>query len=172
MEIRRINGNLSVSEQISESDVAEIAAAGFRSIICNRPDGEGPDQPVFAEIEKAARRLSLEARYMPVVSGKVRDEDAELFGKAMDELPKPIFAYCRTGTRSTTLWSLDQGARGGRIAGQIARRPAPRHGIGIAQGLEQPGRIARQTSFILGRGRRLIGFFESHGVSAIRSSNQ
>ena len=112
MDLKTIDKGLSVSPQISAADVAEIKKQGFRSIICNRPDGEGADQPTFAEIEKAAKKAGLEARYLPVVSGRVQDEDAEKFGAALGELPKPVFAYCRTGTRSATLWSLDQGAKG------------------------------------------------------------
>ncbi len=112
MDLKAIDKGLSVSPQISPADVAEISKRGFRSIICNRPDGEGADQPTFAEIEKAAKKAGLEARYLPVVSGRVQDEDAEKFGEALAELPKPVFAYCRTGTRSATLWSLDQGAKG------------------------------------------------------------
>ncbi len=112
MEIKKIDKGLSVSPQIAASDVAELKKQGFRSIICNRPDGEGADQPTFAEIEKVAKKAGLEARYVPVVSGRVQDEDAEKFGAALSELPKPVFAYCRTGTRSATLWSLDQGAKG------------------------------------------------------------
>ncbi len=112
MEIKTIDKGLSVSPQIAAADVAELKKQGFRSIICNRPDGEGADQPTFAEIEKAAKKAGLETRYLPVVSGRVQDEDAEKFGAALSELPKPVFAYCRTGTRSATLWSLDQGAKG------------------------------------------------------------
>ncbi len=112
MEIKTIDKGLSVSPQIAAADVAELKKQGFRSIICNRPDGEGADQQTFAEIEKAAKKAGLEARYLPVVSGRVQDEDAEKFGAALSELPKPVFAYCRTGTRSATLWSLDQGAKG------------------------------------------------------------
>ena len=82
---------------------------GFRSIICNRPDGEAADQPTFEEIEVAAKAKGLEARYLPVVSGKVRDQDAKDFSALTAELPKPVLAYCRTGTRSITLWSLAEG---------------------------------------------------------------
>lgn len=103
-----INERISVAPQIRPQDLAEIAQQGFRSVICNRPDGEGADQPVFEEIEAAAMKLGLEASYLPIVAGKVRDEDADDFGKLMEELPKPILAYCRTGTRSATLWSLSQ----------------------------------------------------------------
>ncbi|MEQ9694441.1 TIGR01244 family sulfur transferase [Shimia sp. SDUM112013] len=110
MEARKISDQISVSPQILPDDVKTIAEMGFRSIICNRPDGEGADQPTFEEVEAAARQLGLECKYLPVVSGKVQDEDAAAFGTAMMELPGPIFAYCRTGTRSATLWSLAQAA--------------------------------------------------------------
>ncbi len=105
---RKINGQISVAPQIRPEDLAEIAQSGFRSVICNRPDGEGADQPAFEEIEAAAVKLGLEARYLPIVAGKVRDEDAASFGDLLDGLPKPVLAYCRTGTRSATLWSLSQ----------------------------------------------------------------
>jgi len=120
MELKTIDKGLTVSPQIAAADVAEIKKQGFRSIICNRPDGEGADQPTFAEIEKAAKKAGLEARYLPVVSGRVEDADAEKFGAALSELPKPVFAYCRTGTRSATLWSLDQGAKGAALPDILA----------------------------------------------------
>ncbi|MDY7099213.1 MAG: sulfur transferase domain-containing protein, partial [Pseudomonadota bacterium] len=66
------------------------------------------DQTAHAEIEAAAQRHGLEVRYVPVVSGKVTDADVEAFDKAMHELPAPALAYCRTGTRSATLWALSQ----------------------------------------------------------------
>ncbi|WP_259781085.1 bifunctional protein tyrosine phosphatase family protein/NAD(P)/FAD-dependent oxidoreductase [Aestuariispira ectoiniformans] len=108
MEPKKVNEVLSVSPQIELADVAALAATGFRSIICNRPDGEGPDQPTFDEIEAEAKKHGLETRYLPITSGKVRDEDAEDFDHAMQALPKPVLAYCRSGTRSITLWSLSQ----------------------------------------------------------------
>ena len=108
MQIKTITAQISVSPQIVADDLPAIAAAGFRSIICNRPDGEAADQPTYEEIETAASAAGLEARYLPIVAGKVRDEDAEEFGTALLELPGPVFAYCRTGTRSATLWSLSQ----------------------------------------------------------------
>ncbi|WP_417688677.1 TIGR01244 family sulfur transferase [Roseibium sp.] len=108
MDARKITDQLSVSPQIAVGDLWEIAAQGYRSVICNRPDGEAADQPTFEEIEAAAAKAGLTIRYQPIVAGKVSDDDALAFGKAFDELPKPVLAYCRTGTRSATLWSLAQ----------------------------------------------------------------
>jgi sulfide:quinone oxidoreductase len=42
------------------------------------------------------------------VSGKVTDTDAEDFAKVLGELRGPVLAFCRTGTRSTTLWALSE----------------------------------------------------------------
>ncbi|WP_136658626.1 bifunctional protein tyrosine phosphatase family protein/NAD(P)/FAD-dependent oxidoreductase [Nitratireductor sp. XY-223] len=112
MEIKHIDATLAVSPQILPSDIAAIANQGFRSIVCNRPDGEGADQPAFKEISDAAAEAGLECHYLPVTSGRVKDSDAVAFGAAMQSLPKPTLAYCRTGTRSATLWSLDEGAHG------------------------------------------------------------
>ncbi|WP_224826474.1 bifunctional protein tyrosine phosphatase family protein/NAD(P)/FAD-dependent oxidoreductase [Cognatishimia sp. MH4019] len=108
MEIKEISERFSVSPQITAADIAALKAAGFKAIICNRPDGEGADQPTFAEIEKEAQKAGIEARYVPVVAGKVSDDDAAAFGAALKDIPRPVLAYCRTGTRSATLWSFNE----------------------------------------------------------------
>ena len=108
MDIKPLSAELSVAPQITAADMRTIAEAGFRSVICNRPDGEGADQPVFSEIEHAARDQGLQVRYLPAVSGKVTDEQGQAFGALMSELPKPVLAFCRTGMRSTTMWALWQ----------------------------------------------------------------
>lgn len=108
MEFKTISDTVTVSPQISARDVPAVAAAGFRSILCNRPDGESAGQPEFGEIEAAARAAGLQIRFQPVVSGKVTDQDSADFKAAIAALPKPVFAYCRTGTRCAVLWSLSQ----------------------------------------------------------------
>jgi sulfide:quinone oxidoreductase len=108
MDLRPITNSLSVAPQITADQIAAIKAQGFKAIICNRPDGEAADQPTFEEIEREAQAQGMTALYMPITSGKVTDEDADTFGKALIELPGPVLAYCRTGTRSATLWSLSQ----------------------------------------------------------------
>ncbi len=136
MDIRRVADEISVSPQIAAADVAAIGEAGFRTIICNRPDGEGADQPTFEEIEAAARAAGLEAHYIPIAGGIVRDEDAAAFARALREAPGPILAYCRTGTRSATLWSL----------AEAKRRPLPEIlGATAAAGYDMAG-VARRIA--------------------------
>jgi len=108
MEIRKIDENISVAGQITASDVAAIAEAGFRSILCNRPDGEGILQPAYEGVEEAAKKAGLEFIYQPVSSKGIQEGDVSDFQKSCDALTKPVLAYCRTGTRCTVLWSLGQ----------------------------------------------------------------
>ncbi|MGL4396759.1 MAG: TIGR01244 family sulfur transferase [Hyphomicrobium sp.] len=152
MPIKTLTPNLSVSPQVTVKDVAAIAALGFKAIIANRPDGEGADQPLFSEIEREAAKFGLAARYVPVVSGPVTDDDAEAFAEAMAELPKPVLAYCRTGTRSTTLWAL--GEAGTRPLDDILAQAK-------SAGYDMSGVAGRITS---GAAGRAIAPIEKHTV--------
>ena len=111
MDIKPLIPELSVASQIVAADMPEVARAGYRSVLCNRPDGEAADQPTFSELVRAALEQGLQIRYLPAVSGKVTDEQGAAFGQLMAELPKPVLAFCRTGMRSTTMWALSQAAQ-------------------------------------------------------------
>jgi len=109
--IARLTPFLSVTDQIDPDDIARAEALGFRSIINNRPDGEGQEQPAGAAVETAARNHGLAYRHIPVISGQVSEANVRDFTEALDTLKGPVLAFCRTGTRSTTLWALSQAAR-------------------------------------------------------------
>lgn len=111
MDIRRITDEFSVAPQICSEDVPAIAAAGFRAVICNRPDGEASGQPCCKEIEDAVRASGLAWRSQPVRSGDVGCEDVQVFADLLAALPKPVLAYCRSGTRCAMLWSLSQAGK-------------------------------------------------------------
>jgi sulfide:quinone oxidoreductase len=145
MELKRISPDLTVSPQITAADVAALKAEGFRSIICNRPDGEGADQPNFPEIEAAAEAAGLQTCYLPIQTGMVRDEDARAFGQALRDLPGPTLAYCRSGTRSATLWSLSQ-ARSLPMAQILAATKAAGYDMnGVARRIANGGKTPTDT---------------------------
>lgn len=104
MTYTRINDELSVSSQIYPDDIERIIKSGFRSIICNRPDGETPDQPDFVTIASHAKQAGLEALYIPVTPGEMHEKQVNQFAEALRTLPGPILAYCRSGARSSALW--------------------------------------------------------------------
>ncbi|ESY65847.1 MULTISPECIES: TIGR01244 family sulfur transferase [unclassified Mesorhizobium] len=112
MEYREISEDYSVSGQIQPEDVAAIKAAGFKSVICNRPDDEQPGQPSADTLKAAVEAEGLAFRYIPVISGQITAENVEDQAEALDELDGPVFAYCRSGARCTNLYGLIQQSKG------------------------------------------------------------
>lgn len=106
MTIKTLTPDLSVMPQPGETDIAELARRGYRSIIGNRPDDEAPDQPKWNDLKAAALARGMEAVHIPVVVSQIDEADIRAFREALERLPKPIAAFCRTGTRSTILWAL------------------------------------------------------------------
>lgn len=107
IDITKLDHKLSVSGQISIDDIAEIAAAGYKSIICNRPDYEGGEnQPSSEELEAMAKSLGITFCYLPVKVGAISAERVEAFQKLMTELPKPVLAFCNSGRRAAALHEM------------------------------------------------------------------
>ena len=105
--VRAIAPDVCVAPQLTPAAMAEAAQAGFKSVVNNRPDFEhGPDQPSSAEIEAAARAAGLEYRYLPVDSGYQSPEEIAAMAKLLAELPRPLLMFCRSGARSTRLYTL------------------------------------------------------------------
>ena len=103
--ITRIDENFSTSPQIAVSDLADIKAAGFKSVICNRPDSEdGGAHPDHHLLAAEAKRLGLEFAYLPIVPGQINEANVAEFKTLTDKLPGPTLGYCRLGIRSKTLY--------------------------------------------------------------------
>ncbi|WP_148862923.1 TIGR01244 family sulfur transferase [Marinobacter fonticola] len=108
MELHKLDDDLTVAPQISVDDVAKAAQAGFRTLVSNRPDRESEDQPATEAIAEAAREHGMEWIHLPVQSGNVTERDAQTFTPILRDAPKPILAFCRSGTRCATLWALSR----------------------------------------------------------------
>ena len=111
MDVKRINDHVSVSPQISPDDLPALKAAGFTTIINNRPDGESPDQPSSATIQAAAEKAGLAYHYIPLGREGVSPQMVEETKAVLEGSAGPVFCYCRSGTRSTTLWALSQAGK-------------------------------------------------------------
>lgn len=104
MEYRQIADDYSVSGQITPEDVAAVKAAGFNSVICNRPDNEQPGQPSAESVKAAVVAAGMAFRYIPVISGQMTGDNVADQASALDEMDGPVFAYCRSGARCTNLY--------------------------------------------------------------------
>ena len=111
MELKRINDDVSVAPQISPDDMPAIKAAGFAAVINNRPDGEAPDQPTSATMQAAAEAAGLAYHYIPLGRDGVSPAMVEETEAAFEGSDGPVLAFCRSGTRSTTLWALSQAGK-------------------------------------------------------------
>lgn len=105
---RKLTDSLFVAEQLQPQDMAELAKAGFKMVINNRPDGEAEDQPSSDEMAAAAEAEGLEYAYQPVVGSNISETDIDGFDAIVSLAETPVLAFCRTGTRCTTLWALSQ----------------------------------------------------------------
>ncbi|MEC7288785.1 MAG: TIGR01244 family sulfur transferase [Pseudomonadota bacterium] len=111
-DIRKVTDGFAVAPQIDETDVQAIVDAGFKTLVANRPDGEGGiDQPRMGAIRAKAEALGLTFVAIPF-AGAPTPDILERFGAALAEAPAPVLAYCRTGTRSITAWALTHGGQG------------------------------------------------------------
>ena len=108
MELKRINDHVSVSGQIQPEDVKTLKDLGFTAIVNNRPDGEAPDQPAGAEIEAAAKAAGLAYHAIPLGRDGVNPEMVAQTKAVLEGSDGKVFCFCRSGTRSTTLWALSQ----------------------------------------------------------------
>ncbi len=107
--LRPLSPELSVAAQLDAEAMAWVAQQGFCSVINNRPDFEaGPDQPTSADIEAAATAAGLAYAYLPVAPAYQSPQEAARMAELVATLPKPILAFCRSGTRSGKLYLASQ----------------------------------------------------------------
>ena len=101
-----------VAAQLSADRMAAAAAQGFKTVVNNRPDGEGgPGQPLSQSLAAAAQANGLHYVYLPVVSGAITPEQAQALRAALQTTPQPVLAFCRSGARSAQLYAMAQADR-------------------------------------------------------------
>ncbi len=103
MKIETVSHKYGVSSQIAPEDLRVVAQAGYKSVVCIRPDNEEPGQPKFEDIARTANSLGVKAVYIPV-SGTATSSQLSQFRDVCARLPKPVLGYCRSGARATSIY--------------------------------------------------------------------
>ena len=111
MEIRPLSETYAVSPQIMPEDVAAIAEAGYKTVVCNRPDEEIPAEIHAEAIRKVVEDAGLRFVRNPVIGGAITLDNVAAQGKALDESDGPVLAYCASGNRSSIVWALSQAGK-------------------------------------------------------------
>jgi uncharacterized protein (TIGR01244 family) len=107
--IQQHTPDFATAAQLSPADMAAVAALGFKTVVCNRPDFEyGAGQPETADIEAAAAAAGLNYIFLPVIPGQITEAQATRMADIVKTEATPLLAFCRTGTRSLNLRQLAQ----------------------------------------------------------------
>ncbi|MBK1698266.1 TIGR01244 family sulfur transferase [Rhodovibrio salinarum] len=106
MPVIPVTETLAVGPQLTVDDMADLAAAGYTTVVNNRPDGEQPDQPESDDLRAAADRHGLTFLHQPVVDGEITQAQVDAFARTLAHSDGPVAAFCRSGKRSVTLWAL------------------------------------------------------------------
>ncbi|MFY0311692.1 TIGR01244 family sulfur transferase [Leisingera sp. D0M16] len=108
MDARVITPRYSVSPQISAEDLPAIAAAGYKTVICNRPDEEVPPSHQAEAIRAAAEAAGLRFEVLPLTHQTMTPENVALQRELYESCEGPVLAYCASGTRCSVVWALGQ----------------------------------------------------------------
>lgn len=127
----KLTDTVAASAQIVAEDMAAIAAAGFKVVVNNRPDGEAIDQPDSAALQRAAEAEGLEYHYYPLNAFNYPGDDVPAMAALFDDHSRPVFAFCRSGTRSTNLWISSRPAS----ERDAARRHAQQLGFDVSMSM-------------------------------------
>ena len=129
MSMKNLSDQFYVGPQIEIDEIEDLQLSGIKSVICLRPDGEGVGQPAFEALKSQARSLEIAAHYLPIVPGQISDAQIAEFADMVTKSPSPIFAYCRSGMRATTLWALHQAQFGQSVDDILAAAKSAGHDL-------------------------------------------
>jgi uncharacterized protein (TIGR01244 family) len=103
---RQLDERTLVSGQIQPADVPALKELGVTLIVNNRPDFEDAGQPEGDDIEAAARQAGIDYRHVPIARG-LGPSDIEAMREAINSVGDgKLFAFCRSGNRSTLAWAV------------------------------------------------------------------
>lgn len=111
LDIRRLTDTYAVAPQIAPEDLPAIRAAGFTTVIDNRPDGEIPGELHTQAMRAAAEAAGLAFVANPVIGGALTMENVTAQAAAIAAAPGPVLAYCASGNRSSVVWALSHAGK-------------------------------------------------------------
>ena len=141
MDIRPLTESYAVSPQILPGDLVAIKAAGYTTVIDNRPDAEITPDLHTPAMRAAAEALGLGFVANPVIGGALTMENVTTQRAAIEAAAGPVFAYCASGNRSSVVWALAHAGR--RPTDELIAIPA-RFGYQLEGIRDQIEALARQ----------------------------
>ena len=107
LEIVRLTPEFAIGPQITPVDFEQLRAEGYAAVLNARPDDELGDYLLAQDAEQHAKAHGLAYHHSPTQNHDIFEQEAiDRFESALAELPRPIFAHCKSGTRAAILWAL------------------------------------------------------------------
>ena len=103
--MKELPGDVFVTGQLLAAQMQALAEQGVMTFINNRPDMEGPMQPLSEELEKTAQELGVDYFHIPM-SGGLTPGIIDASQTVYNDMPRPIVAFCASGMRSAALWAF------------------------------------------------------------------
>lgn len=120
MQLRKLTDALTLGDQLNETDLGSVVNAGFKTVICNRPDEEGEAHLTSAQAKEVLEASGIAFHYLPVNGAAITDQDVADHDALLQNAEAPVLTYCRTGTRCAKLWALAQEADADSLIAQVA----------------------------------------------------
>lgn len=146
----KISDRLTVASQPDRETLAAVARQGFAAVINNRPDGEDTSQLDNASERALLGQAGLAYSFIPVTGTTITAADIQAFQQATSGAKGPVYAHCRSGTRSLTLHVLGEVLDGRMKPGEVAAFGRS-HGFDLSGAVDwlarQAARVPQVTGF-------------------------
>lgn len=127
MNEKKITNAITVGGQPGADDIREIAAAGYRTVVNLRTDGE---EGILPDEKEAVEHASLNYAAIPGAPDILDDIAVQRFSQAVSSLDsQPAYVHCKGGGRAGVMtllhlaiehgWSLEETLRQGEKLGGI-----------------------------------------------------
>lgn len=118
----KINDQVTVGPQPSEDEINQLNQQGFKTVVNFRTDGED-EQPLSSDAEgEKVKSTGLKYLHIPVSMKSMGPELVDQFREKYPDLPKPVFAHCKSGKRAGAMVMMHMAVQQGMTGEQTLQK--------------------------------------------------
>lgn len=122
MQTMKINDQVSVGPQPSADELQKLSQQGFKSVVNFRTDGE-EEQPLSPQAEgEEVKSAGMEYLRIPVSMDSMEPDLIDQFREKFPDLPKPMFAHCKSGKRAGAMVMMNVAVEHGMTGDQTLQK--------------------------------------------------
>lgn len=132
MKTTTLHEQVTIGPQPSDGDLRDLPEMGFRSVVNFRNVGEDAEQLAPDTEGDLVRGMGLEYLHIPVSMKAMAAEAVDQFRAQYRDLPKPVFAHCKSAKRAGAMVLLHMAIEQG-LTGEQTLQQADQLGLGWEQ---------------------------------------